>query len=75
MQDALKDWGLTHRFAGSKDRSAIGNLVFDVNDFDVNADTFRVGFRYTFGGTLKDRNDSGASLGSVAKLFGAGLTR
>jgi len=30
VQDALKDWGLSHRFAGSKDRSAIGNLVFDV---------------------------------------------
>ncbi len=30
VQDALKDWGLRHRFAGSKDRSAIGNLVFDV---------------------------------------------
>jgi len=30
VQDALKDWGITHRFAGSKDRSAIGNLVFDV---------------------------------------------
>ena len=27
--DALKDWGLAHRFAGSKDRSAIGALVFD----------------------------------------------
>jgi 16S rRNA (cytosine967-C5)-methyltransferase len=27
--DALKDWGLSHRFAGSKDRSAIGLLVFD----------------------------------------------
>ncbi len=27
--DALKDWGLSHRFAGSKDRSAIGALVFD----------------------------------------------
>jgi 16S rRNA (cytosine967-C5)-methyltransferase len=26
--DALKDWALTHRFAGSKDRSAIGDLVF-----------------------------------------------
>ncbi|MBH0239015.1 RsmB/NOP family class I SAM-dependent RNA methyltransferase [Methylobrevis albus] len=30
VQDALKDWGLTHRFAGSRDRSAIGNLVYDV---------------------------------------------
>ena len=26
---ALKDWGLSHRFAGSKDRSAIGNIVYD----------------------------------------------
>ncbi|WP_237154183.1 RsmB/NOP family class I SAM-dependent RNA methyltransferase [Oryzibacter oryziterrae] len=30
VQDCLKDWGVMHRFAGSKDRSAIGNLVFDV---------------------------------------------
>lgn len=29
-QIALADWGKSHRFAGSKDRSAIGNLVFDV---------------------------------------------
>ena len=28
-QDALKDWGLAHRFAGSKDRAAISGLVFD----------------------------------------------
>ena len=27
---ALADWGRLHRFAGSKDRSAIGTLVFDV---------------------------------------------
>jgi 16S rRNA (cytosine967-C5)-methyltransferase len=27
--EALKDWGLSHRFAGSDDRAAIGNLVFD----------------------------------------------
>ncbi|HYM99371.1 MAG TPA: RsmB/NOP family class I SAM-dependent RNA methyltransferase [Aestuariivirgaceae bacterium] len=27
--DALKDWGRAHRFAGSADRAAIGNLVFD----------------------------------------------
>ena len=27
--DALKDWGLAHRFAGSGDRAAIGNLLFD----------------------------------------------
>ena len=27
--EALKDWGLAHRFAGSGDRAAIGNLFFD----------------------------------------------
>ncbi|MCF6326254.1 MAG: RsmB/NOP family class I SAM-dependent RNA methyltransferase [Devosiaceae bacterium] len=27
---ALKDWGQANRFAGSKDRAAIGNLVYDV---------------------------------------------
>ena len=26
---ALSDWGRSHRFAGSSDRAAIGNLVFD----------------------------------------------
>jgi len=27
--ESLKDWGLAHRFAGSKDRSAIAGLVYD----------------------------------------------
>ena len=26
---ALRDWGLSHRFAGAGDRAAIGNLVYD----------------------------------------------
>ena len=29
VPDALKDWGLSHRFAGSGDRAAISNLVHD----------------------------------------------
>ncbi len=29
VAEALKDWGVSHRFAGSKDRSAIGNIVYD----------------------------------------------
>lgn len=29
VQHALKDWGSAHRFAGSGDRTVIGNLVFD----------------------------------------------
>jgi 16S rRNA (cytosine967-C5)-methyltransferase len=45
--DALKDWGLSHRFAGAKDRSAIGNLVYDAlrwrlsSAFVLGADTSR----------------------------------
>jgi 16S rRNA (cytosine967-C5)-methyltransferase len=27
--EALRDWGLSHRFAGSGDRATIGNLVYD----------------------------------------------
>ncbi len=27
--EALKDWGISHRFAGSGDRAAIGNIVYD----------------------------------------------
>ena len=27
--ECLKDWGIAHRFAGSKDRAAIGSLVYD----------------------------------------------
>lgn len=27
--EALKDWGQSHRFAGSGDRAAIGNIVYD----------------------------------------------
>ncbi len=29
VQVALRDWGSSHRFAGSGDRTVIGNLVFD----------------------------------------------
>jgi len=29
VADALRDWGLSHRFAGAGDRAAIGNLVYD----------------------------------------------
>lgn len=29
VQDALKDWGLSHRFAGSGDRAAIADRVYD----------------------------------------------
>jgi len=30
VKHGLNDWGRSHRFAGSKDRAAIGNLVYDI---------------------------------------------
>ncbi|MBL4876708.1 MAG: RsmB/NOP family class I SAM-dependent RNA methyltransferase [Cohaesibacteraceae bacterium] len=30
VADALRDWGQSHRFAGSNDRAVIGNIVYDV---------------------------------------------
>lgn len=45
----------------------------EIDDVDLSSDTFRIGVRYTFGGTLKDRDQSGASLGSVSNLFGGSL--
>ena len=29
VAEALRDWGVSHRFAGGGDRSAIGNIVYD----------------------------------------------
>ena len=29
VSESLKDWGVSHRFAGSGDRAAIGNIVYD----------------------------------------------
>ncbi len=29
VNEALKDWGVSHRFAGSGDRGVIGNIVYD----------------------------------------------
>ncbi len=29
VAEALKDWGVSHRFAGSGDRAVIGNIVYD----------------------------------------------
>lgn len=42
---------------------------YKVDDLAFDADIFRVGARYTFGGTLRERDRAGASLGSVNRLF------
>ena len=62
-----------YQFADTPFSVVAGYDHADSDDINSNADTFRIGFRYSFGGTLKDRDQSGASLGSASKLFGAGL--
>jgi opacity protein-like surface antigen len=64
-----------YQFADTPFSVVAGYDHADSDDIRTNADTFKIGFRYTFGGTLKDRDQSGASLGSAGKLFGAGLVR
>ena len=44
-----------------------------MDDADLKADIFKVGLRYTFGGSLRDRDQAGASLGSTTNLFGGTL--
>jgi hypothetical protein len=51
-----------------------GYIRSEVDDADLESDTFQVGVRYTFGGSLQARDQAGAQLGGVSKLFGlAGL--
>lgn len=66
--DALKDWGLSHRFAGAGDRAAIGNIVYDAlrrklsAGWIVGADTPRgVGF----GALLLERRETPQSLNAA----------
>jgi 16S rRNA (cytosine967-C5)-methyltransferase len=70
--DALKDWGLAHRFAGSGDRAAIGGLVFDAlrrrnsAAWLMRASTPRA---ILFGALRLER---GMSADSIARLAGGG---
>lgn len=62
-----------YQFAGTP-WSVIGGYEHaELDDADLQTDTFRIGVRYTFGGTLRDQDRAGASLGSVANLFGGTL--
>ena len=63
--DALKDWGLSHRFAGAGDRAAIGNIVYDAlrrkrsAAWLIGADTSRA---LGFGALLLEWGETPASL-------------
>jgi 16S rRNA (cytosine967-C5)-methyltransferase len=64
--DALKDWGLSHRFAGAGDRAAIGNIVYDAlrrkrsAGWLLDADTARA---VAFGALLLEWSETPQSLG------------
>ena len=60
VADALKDWGLSHRFAGSGDRAAIGNIVYDA-----------LRKKRSYGFRMGD--DGAAALGFAAVLDGLGM--
>ena len=66
--DALKDWGLSHRFAGSGDRAAIGNIVYDAlrrkrsAGWLLDADTPRA---LGFGALLLEWNQTPAGLNAA----------
>lgn len=48
-----------------------GYVRADIDDTDVTTDTLSVGLRYTFGGTLRTRDRSGADIGGLNRLFSA----
>jgi 16S rRNA (cytosine967-C5)-methyltransferase len=61
VASALKDWGLGHRFAGSKDRAAIGNIVYDA-----------VRWRASSGWIMGDDSPRAVVLATVARRWGLG---
>ena len=66
--DALKDWGLSHRFAGAGDRGAIGNIVYDAlrrkrsASFILDAETPRA---QAFGALLLEWKETPAELNAA----------
>ena len=67
--------GAEYQFAGTPWSLTGAYEHGEIDKVDLKSDTFRIGVRYTFGGSLRDRDNAGASLGSAANLFGGGLGR
>lgn len=64
VQEALKDWGNAHRFAGSGDRTIIGNLVFDA-----------LRHQLSLGWQMRSGSPRALALATYARLWGQGVTR
>jgi 16S rRNA (cytosine967-C5)-methyltransferase len=61
VSEALKDWGLSHRFAGSGDRAAIGNIVYDA-----------VRWRGSNAWIMDDASPRALVLATIARRWGLG---
>src|SRR5215216_6738734 len=59
--EALKDWGASHRFAGSSDRGVIGNIVYD---------TLR--WRASSAWVLGDEGPRSVVIATIARRWGVG---
>lgn len=70
VSEALKSWGLDHRFAGSGDRAAIGNIVYDAlrkqssTRYLMGSDSAR---RLVFGTLLREWGYNASSLNEALK--------
>jgi 16S rRNA (cytosine967-C5)-methyltransferase len=59
--EALKDWGTSHRFAGSADRGVIGNIVYDA-----------LRWRQSSAWVMDDDTPRAAVLATLARRWGLG---
>ena len=59
-----------YKFGSSPVSAAIGYSHSEIDDLDLEADTFTIGLRYNWGGSLLDRDRHGASQASLTN-FGA----
>jgi 16S rRNA (cytosine967-C5)-methyltransferase len=65
---ALADWGKAHRFAGSGDRAAIGNIVFDALRWQASA-AYVTGDRSARGTVIGALHVQGLDLDAITALF------
>ena len=61
--DAIKDWGLKHRFAGSGDRSAIAGIIYDA-----------LRKKASSGWLMGDASARAGVIGALAQIRGLGLS-
>lgn len=58
--------GGEYQFSGAPVSIALGYGHGEVDDLDIDVDSWSVGLRYNWGGTLRDRDRNGASQGGMA---------